>query len=281
MRGGINRVHLDPFGHAVRGDVLPGLAAVLRHVHQPVVAAHPKYARALGRFRHREDGVVVFDACIVLGDDATSGPLLRLIVAREVQADGHPGLALIRGLEQDVAGRVEHLGVVRRKHDGEVPLEAILHAFRAVTHGVIGIDSNYTGFTGAMIVARQQAAIGTGVYDVGVARIRRNPPAFATAHGPPVALGNPIGSCAAGDADGGVVLLSAVDVIGKVVIRNHAIELCGCLVLRGPALAAVQAHIGAAIVALHHAAAVIGRNPEVMIVAVGRFDGCVRAPTIV
>jgi len=62
----------------------------------------------------------------------------------------------------------------------------------------------------------------------------------AAAHGVPVRAVNEAVIAARQDADGGVVLLRAVNTIGKIVVGGDVIELPGVLVhLRGPVLAAV------------------------------------------
>ena len=78
---------------------------------------------------------------------------------------------------------------------------------------------------------------------------------------------------AAGDADRRVVLLGAVDPVGKLVVHRDAVGLDGGLVGLGrPALAAVIADVGAAVVAVDHHLGVVGVDPQVMVVAVGRPD---------
>ncbi len=70
------------------------------------------------------------------------------------------------------------------------------------------------------------------------------------------------------NADGGVVLLGAADVIRDVARRGHVVELRGRVFLAGPRLAAILRYVGAAVVALHHAQRVGGVDPEIVIVAV-------------
>ncbi len=51
------------------------------------------------------------------------------------------------------------------------------------------------------------------------------------------------------------------------------VELRGRIILIGPGLAAVHGDVGAPVVALDHALRVVGRDPHVVVVAVGRPDG--------
>ena len=79
---------------------------------------------------------------------------------------------------------------------------------------------------------------------------------------------------AAGGAHGGIVLLRAVDVVGKIVVERHAVELRGGLIVDArPGAAAVVGDVGAAVVALDHALRIVGRDPQIVIVAVRRADG--------
>ena len=69
--------------------------------------------------------------------------------------------------------------------------------------------------------------------------------------------------------DRGVVLLSAVESIGKLVVQPDAIDFRGWLIqLRGPGATAVERNIGAAVVGLNHDVSILRTDPDVVIVAV-------------
>ena len=55
--------------------------------------------------------------------------------------------------------------------------------------------------------------------------------AFPAGRGFPVPLANGAAAAAVQNAHGGVVLLGAVDAVGEVVVRDHAVELAGGLVV--------------------------------------------------
>ncbi len=91
------------------------------------------------------------------------------------------------------------------------------------------------------------------------------------------------------DDDGRVVLLRAIQLVGELIVQPDAVELAGHLVqLRRPRAAAVERHVGAAIVRLNHDVAVLRIDPDVVIVAVrcaqqrerlaavGRFEEALR-----
>ena len=86
---------------------------------------------------------------------------------------------------------------------------------------------------------------------------------------------------ATGDAHGRIVLLRAVDVVGEIVIDSDAIKLRGRLILFGPASAAIERNVCAAVVALNHPIRIVGRDPEIVIVAVRHSDVVVGASAIV
>ena len=101
---------------------------------------------------------------------------------------------------------------------------------------------------GAAVDPRQQAAVAAGVEDVGVFGIRRDVAALAAADVVELA------AAGARHAGGAVVLLRAADVIRHVRGGEDVVELRGRKVLVGPGLAAVDRDVGAAVVALDHAA---------------------------
>ena len=82
------------------------------------------------------------------------------------------------------------------------------------------------------------------------------------------------------DAQGGVVLLCAIDAVREVVVGGHSIELRSGLVEVGrPGVAAVEADLTTTVIGHNHTGGVFRRNPQVMVIAVGRLswhslEGC-------
>src|SRR5713226_3523581 len=101
-----------------------------------------------------------------------------------------------------------------------------------------------------MVISRDQAVVRTGKDDFGILRRWRNPARLAAAHVEPILARDAAASRAAGDAHGRVVLLSAVNVIRKIVVNRDAIELRSGLVLFAPAPATVERDVRATVVAL-------------------------------
>ncbi len=122
-----------------------------------------------------------------------------LIIARQVGADVLPALPFVFGLHQHVGADVERLRIVRRKDDGEAPLEAVFQSIGAIAHGIIGPCVDVAHLAGVMILARNQVAIGAGIDDFGIARIGRNPAALAAANVIPIAIGDSASGRARGE----------------------------------------------------------------------------------
>ena len=122
-----------------------------------------------------------------------------------------------------------------------------------------------------MIVAGDDGRVRAGIDDVGIARIGRDVAALAAAHFVPVLAGDDAVVGPAGDGDGGVVLLRAVDAVGPLVVGGDVIELRGGLVvLLGPGLAAVDGDGDAAVVAVDQALRIGGIDPQAVMIAVRR-----------
>ena len=176
-----------------------------------------------------------------------------------------------------VGGRIELFGVVRGEENGEVPLEAVFHAFRTVSHRVIRPDVDVLALFGGMVEALQVSAIAPAIYDIVVEGIYGDVGTFAAGGFFPVALADRASVRAVEDAEGGVVLLRHIDAIGEMVIGNDAVKLCGGLVvIGGPVLPSVIRHLCASIVCDDHALVVFGCDPEVVVVAmrgIGRGKG--------
>src|ERR1700683_18614 len=117
------------------------------------------------------------------------------------------------------------------------------------------------------------AFVGARIDNVWVTRIGRDITAFAAADGIPIRLIYDALIAAAGDAYGGVVLLRAVEVIRKSIVRGHVIELRGWVVVfRGPSLAAVDGNRRPAIIAQNDSRRIIGIDPKSVIISMGCVD---------
>ena len=126
---------------------------------KPVIRSGPDCALLDGRFRHGEDGAVVFDAGVVLGNRATRRPLLRFVVAGQIGADHRPALPLVVRLEEPVTGDVKGVRIVGREKYREVPLESILQLRRAPAHRVIRPRIDVAELARSIIVTRDHVSV--------------------------------------------------------------------------------------------------------------------------
>src|SRR5262249_54794094 len=113
-----------------------------------------------------------------------------------------------------------------------------------------------------------------GEDDVGVVGPDGDVAALPAADVGQVQLGDGAPAGVAGEGDGGVVLLGGVDAVGLAGVGGGGVELGrGLVVELGPALAAVERHAGAAVVAQDHAPGVGRVDPQVVAVAVLDREG--------
>ena len=160
-----------------------------------------------------------------------------------------------------------------RDRDGELPAEAVPVALGWRVLVVLGPDHDRPDLAAAVVVPQQRAAGVGRVDDVGIGRLDGDLAALGQADGVAVLPGDDALDRAAGDADGAVVLLRAVDAVRRLVVGDDRVELGGGLVVYGaPGLAGVVGDARAAVVALDHAARVGRVDPEVVLVGVGHVD---------
>src|SRR5262249_50240168 len=152
-----------------------------------------------------------------------------------------PAVALVARAENMVASGIERIWIMRREHDGERPLETILHLVRRRAANALGPDANVAYLAGAVVVACQVALIAAGVDEVGVVWAHGDVAALATANLVPVRTSDGVMQRAARHGNGCVVLLRAVNPIRELVVGDDVIELaCRLVVNRAPSLAAVE-----------------------------------------
>ncbi len=170
---------------------------------------------------------------------------------------------------------------MRRQHDRERPLEAILEVGGAPPHRVVRPGVDVPRLPGLAIVARDHAAVAPGVGDVRVVGTHGDVAALAAADRVPVLVGDPEARRAALDAQRAVVLLRAAHPIGEVVGRGDVIELRGRLIiLTSPGHPAVVGDVGAPVVPFDHAERVARIDPEVVVVSVGCANPLVGAAAV-
>src|SRR5580658_5159729 len=128
-------------------------------------------------------------------------------------------------------------------------------------------------FTGSVIVAADIATVGTGIDNLRVGGVRSDVTALAAAHGIPVRAINRSFGAGTCDAHSGIVLLRAVDVIGKSIVGGDVVKLRrGLVVYAGPTVTAVGGDGGATVVAVHQTLRIRRIDPERMIVSMWRAN---------
>ena len=164
-----------------------------------------------------------------------------------------------------------------RDDNREGPLEAVFEVPGALAQAhQLGPHRDVAFLPRPVIVAQQPpvalaAADRPAEDDVGIVRPHRDVATLAAARLVPLSLGDGAAYREAGDAEGRVVLLRAVDAVGHLRIGGDVVELGrGLVVEGGPRGTAVEGDAGAAVVALDHAPRVARVDPQVMVIAVRR-----------
>ncbi len=155
-----------PLGRSFWSDVGPGFSIVTRELNQSVVSSSPDQTLLLRRFRNGENQIVKLDAGLILGDGAAGILLLRFVVAREVRADGFPGMAAIFRTEEELRRMIEDVRIVRRKNDGHRPGVAIFLHGSVVAIGIERPLLDVLELIRAAIETRNVAEVGAGIHDV-------------------------------------------------------------------------------------------------------------------
>ena len=182
---------------------------------------------------------------------------------------------------------IEHVRVVWRELDREGPLEAVLQRFRATAHaGDFRPDVDGAFLKRLMVVANQPPIARattdcSAVNDVGVIGTDGNVATLTPAGLHAFLKGDRAVAGLAGQGKRGVVLLGAIDLVRVLIVSDHMIELRRWLVVdAGPGLATVEADVCASVVAFDHAVGVVRVDPEILVVAVRRWDGTERLAAI-
>src|SRR5437588_5163571 len=123
-----NLLDTSPFRQIgnVPGDILPMLATVARHLHQPIIGSHPYDLGIKGRDRKRENAAKGLGATDVILDGAAAGELLAFVIAGQIRANGRPVRRGVCRLKQDVAAQIDFLSVSVGDSNRRGPIKTIL-----------------------------------------------------------------------------------------------------------------------------------------------------------
>lgn len=230
-------------------------------------------------FSKREDGTVDFSTHGITVNGATGDLQFGRVVACQIGADRRPALPFVGRLEDHVAGRIEHVGVVGREDNRVGPSKAILVLDGTFARCGLWPGGDQADLLGAFVVALQtipttrRRADGAQVDDVVVFGVNGD---VATLTRTRNNHRTPRDGCAgstAGDGQRTVVLLGTVDAVGSAVVDTDVVILRrGLIVDARPRHARIKGNIGTAVVALDHAVVAVGVNPQVVVVAVWSVD---------
>src|SRR5215831_16371606 len=151
---------------------------------------------------------------------------------------------------------------MRRKHQRRDPLKTMRQIDGAVTGVIDWHRTDVLYFLFVFVVAVDQAFI-VRIDDVPVARVRYDEPAFTATSLKPILPANHSRVRAARNADIRIVLLRAVNVVGKRIVHSHVVKLrSGLVVLRGPVFAAISGNANAAITGIRDSVRVRWIDPK-------------------
>ena len=258
-----------------RRDVFPALPTVAGNEHQTIVRPGPDSQTVPRRRRDGENGCVHLGPVHVMSDRTARFAEGDGIVASEVGTDACPRLTFVRGLPKVLRRCVNDFRIERREDDWKCPLPSLGKSARRFAGKEARIYLHVPYLPVAPIVSREKCTLTAGVNDVGVRWIRRDVAALTTADtirpvALPVADTGKIVPSRARNAERPRVLLRSAYVVWKICRHRDVIDLSGGKVQGSPCRSTVHGYSSAAIVAFNHPLGVVGRNPQVMVVAVRR-----------
>ena len=182
-----------------------------------------------------------------------------------------PGLAEIGRLEHHVAAEVDRVVVVRREHDGRVPVEAVLQLAHRTAVVAPGLRADVLLLARAQIGAHDAAALAFREIQPRLVEMVDHVESVAAAHVGPVAVEDAALVVAAGPGPASVVLQAAREVVERLaVVGEHLVELADRDVADPfPVFGAIVADGDAAVLSLPDAVGILGIDPHGVIVAVG------------
>ncbi len=284
-RARVVRRHLElvhqPIARRWRRHVGPRRPAVLRQLHVAVVGAHVHRLRIVRRLLDHEDRPVHFAARPFIGDRAAAPPLAALVVLRQVPRGRRPRLSAITRAQQHVAAVVNHVLVVHRHHDGCRPVEAVFRLVGRLRQVHLRVRHDVARQPVLLVQLVDEPLVAAPVHITRALPAHADVGTLAPRAVVPLALGDHEAVGARLDDHRRVVLLSRVELVRKVVVDRHVVELRRRLVvLRAPALPAIQRDRAAAVVGVRHVVAVGRVDPEAVVVAVHRVHHRKRPPAV-
>ncbi len=188
----------------------PRRTVVLRHLHRAVVGADPDDTRRQRRLGDGRDGAEL---------DVAAAERLAVVVGREVGADLLPRVAAVERSEQHLRAGVEDLRVVRREHQGRVPVPPQRRLVLRPARHDVGHGAQH--LVDAPVIAELRGV----VEPARVGRVDAVVHPVAGADGDPVGHVHLAGPAVARALPGVVVLHPAVDVVRVGHVGVDGVEL--------------------------------------------------------
>ena len=176
-----------------RRDVFPVGAAVSRNPEQAIVGARPNGGHVFERRRQRINDAANLSGAGILCRFVPQARRNRAVLAREIRADGLPGLSPVACLIQEIRRGIENMRIDRRENNGLRAVGAHFRIGRRNRGDVLELTRGNRKF--------RHLAAARAVNDVRIERIGRGVAVFDDAHGVPFAKSDFTVLAAAGDAD--------------------------------------------------------------------------------
>ena len=113
-----------------------------------------------------EQGGERLDAGLISRDRSAGGTRGGRVGASQIGTDLLPRVAVVRRLPQLLRSRIQHVGIVVRKDDGECPLHALGEILRRLAHRILRPDVDHPQGTVRVVVPAETAAVAPRKEDV-------------------------------------------------------------------------------------------------------------------
>ena len=210
-----------------RRDIGPRLAVVARDVKRPVVRARPDDTDLERRLGDRVQRAVNLFTGHITRDRLAAPALTARGLRRQIRRDLFPRYTLVARAMQILGPVIKDIRIVRRRRHRRDALESINQI-----DGVVAVQRLCTDpiilFLAGLEIHHAVLALARSVDDVRIARVRHDRTRLTSWTASPVGQGVRLGDTR--DNHCRVVLLRAVQLVRKLIVHPHAVNLGGRLV---------------------------------------------------
>ena len=246
MRRRVDVLHASARRQIFRRNISPGFAVIARDMKRPVVRAHPNHALFERRLCDCVERAVKLFAGYVTRDRFAAGALATFRMRGEIRRDPFPRHAFVARAMKILRAVVQHVWIVRgRRHrrnslKTQDQIAGGIAIQRLRTDPVILFLTNFQIHHAVLAFARS-------INDVRIVRMGHDWAGLASGTGAPIVA--IVWISLAGNNDCGVVLLRAIELVRKLIVKPDAIDLRGWLIqLRGPGAPAIKRNVRAAVI---------------------------------